>query len=46
MKKSRFREKQIIAALKEHAAGRPAIRLKRTAGGWDQAPLRVSPPHR
>jgi hypothetical protein len=33
MRKSRFTGEQIIAALKEHAAGTPAIRLTRTAVG-------------
>jgi hypothetical protein len=33
MRTSRFTEEQIIAALKEHAAGTPAIRLRRTAVG-------------
>src|ERR1700674_3703654 len=37
-------EEQIIAALKEHAAGAAAIRLRRTAGGWDPASPKVSPP--
>jgi hypothetical protein len=45
MRKSRFTEEQIIAALKEHAAGTPAIRLRRTAGGRDPASLRLCPPH-
>jgi hypothetical protein len=31
MRKSRFTEEQIIAALKEHAAGTPA---KELAGAW------------
>jgi putative transposase len=35
MRQSRFTEEQIFAALKEHAPGTPAIRLRRTAGGWE-----------
>ena len=33
MRKSRFTEEQIIAALKEHAAGTPAKELCPAAGG-------------
>jgi hypothetical protein len=42
MRKSRFTEEQMIAALKEHAAGR---RRRSSAGGWDPASLKLSPPH-
>jgi hypothetical protein len=42
MRKSRFTEEQIIAALKEHAAGR---RRRSSADGWDPASLKLSPPH-